>query len=130
MTSKGSVRRAAVRFGRPPKDLAGAVGERILEAARKVFLDRGFEGASIEEIAEAARSGKPACRLGGRSITPDRRTVLQCSCSRRAPDCCDGGVSAESILSRTLLPYRRSAVGGCRRTNYSSCLRARCETRQ
>jgi AcrR family transcriptional regulator len=59
MTSKGSVRRAAVRFGRPPKDLAGAVGERILEAARKVFLDRGFEGASIEEIAEAAHSGKP-----------------------------------------------------------------------
>jgi len=59
MTSKGSVRRAAVRFGRPPKGLAGAVEERILGAARKVFLERGFEGASIEEIAEAARSGKP-----------------------------------------------------------------------
>jgi AcrR family transcriptional regulator len=59
MTSKGSARRAAVRFGRPPKGLAGAVEERILEAARKVFLERGFEGASIEEIAEAARSGKP-----------------------------------------------------------------------
>jgi hypothetical protein len=27
-------------------------------SARKVFLERGFEGASIEEIAEAARSGK------------------------------------------------------------------------
>jgi AcrR family transcriptional regulator len=48
-----------VRFGRPPKALAGAVEERILGAARKVFLERGFEGASIEEIAEAARSGKP-----------------------------------------------------------------------
>jgi AcrR family transcriptional regulator len=59
MTSKGSARRAAVRFGRPPKGLAGAVDERILQAARKVFLERGFEGASIEEIAEAARSGKP-----------------------------------------------------------------------
>jgi len=59
MTSKGSARRAAVRFGRPPKGLAGAVEERILGAARKVFLERGFEGASIEEIAEAARSGKP-----------------------------------------------------------------------
>jgi AcrR family transcriptional regulator len=59
MTSKGSVRRAAVRFGRPPKGLAGAVDERILGAARKVFLERGFQGASIEEIAEAARSGKP-----------------------------------------------------------------------
>jgi len=59
MTSKGSARRAAVRFGRPPKGLAGAVEERILGAARKVFLERGFEGASIEEIAAAARSGKP-----------------------------------------------------------------------
>ena len=59
MTSKGSARRATVRFGRPPKGLAGAVEERILGAARKVFLERGFEGASIEEIAAAARSGKP-----------------------------------------------------------------------
>src|ERR1700737_5627380 len=52
-------KRAAVRFGRPPKELAGEVDARILDAARKVFLDRGFEGASIEEIAEVARSGKP-----------------------------------------------------------------------
>jgi AcrR family transcriptional regulator len=59
MTTKGSARRAAVRFGRPPKALAGAVEERILGAARKVFLERGFEGASIEDIAGAARSGKP-----------------------------------------------------------------------
>jgi AcrR family transcriptional regulator len=59
MTSKGSARHATVRVGRPPKDLAGAVDDRILDAARKVFLERGFEGASIEEIAEVARSGKP-----------------------------------------------------------------------
>ena len=51
--------RAAGRCGRPPRELAGEVDERILEAARKVFLERGFEGASVEEIAEAARSGKP-----------------------------------------------------------------------
>ena len=50
---------AAVRFGRPPKELAGEVDTRILDAARKVFLERGFEGASIDEIAEVARSGKP-----------------------------------------------------------------------
>lgn len=51
-------KRAAVRFGRPPKELAGEVDARILDAARKVFLERGFEGASIDEIAEVARSGK------------------------------------------------------------------------
>jgi AcrR family transcriptional regulator len=52
-------KRAAVRFGRPPKVLAGEVDTRILDAARKVFLERGYEGASIDEIAEVARAGKP-----------------------------------------------------------------------
>jgi AcrR family transcriptional regulator len=55
---KGSARRVAVRFGRPPKELVGEVDERILDAARKIFVERGFEGASIDEIAEAARAGK------------------------------------------------------------------------
>jgi AcrR family transcriptional regulator len=41
------------------KELAGEVDARILDAARKIFLERGFEGASIDEIAEVARSGKP-----------------------------------------------------------------------
>jgi AcrR family transcriptional regulator len=56
---KTSPARAPVRQGRPPKELAGAVEERILEAAQQVFLERGFEGASVEEIADAARAGKP-----------------------------------------------------------------------
>jgi AcrR family transcriptional regulator len=59
VTGKRSAKRAAVRFGRPPKKLAGEVEERILDAARKVFLERGFAAASIDEIAEIARSGKP-----------------------------------------------------------------------
>src|SRR5215472_7603506 len=56
---KASARRTVGRSGRPPKERAGEVEERILDAARKVFLERGFEGASIDQIAEAARSGKP-----------------------------------------------------------------------
>jgi AcrR family transcriptional regulator len=51
-------KRATVRFGRPPKELAGEVDTRILDAARQIFLERGFEGASIDEVAEVARSGK------------------------------------------------------------------------
>jgi AcrR family transcriptional regulator len=51
-------KRATVRSGRPPKELAGEVDTRILDAARKMFLERGFEGASIDEIAQVARSGK------------------------------------------------------------------------
>jgi len=49
----------AVRAGRPPRELAGAVDERILDAARRIFLDQGLNGASIDEIARLARAGKP-----------------------------------------------------------------------
>lgn len=51
--------RPRARSGRPPRESAGEVDGRILDAAKQVFLDRGFEGASIEEIAEVARAGKP-----------------------------------------------------------------------
>lgn len=51
--------RGAGRSGRPPRDQAGEVEERILDAAQKVFLERGFDGASVDEIAEVARAGKP-----------------------------------------------------------------------
>jgi AcrR family transcriptional regulator len=47
------------RRGRPPKDRAGEVEERILVAAHAVFIERGFEGASVDEIASVARAGKP-----------------------------------------------------------------------
>jgi AcrR family transcriptional regulator len=50
---------SAARTGRPRREHAGEVEERILDAAGKVFLRRGFEGASIDEIAEVARAGKP-----------------------------------------------------------------------
>lgn len=57
--TKRLARGGPVRPGRPPRDLAGEVEERILEAAGKVFLERGFEAASVDEIAEAAHAGKP-----------------------------------------------------------------------
>jgi AcrR family transcriptional regulator len=47
------------RSGRPRREFAGEVEERILDAAGRVFLERGFDGASIDEIAEVARAGKP-----------------------------------------------------------------------
>jgi AcrR family transcriptional regulator len=48
-----------VRSGRPPREFAGEVEERILDAAAKVFLERGFEGATVDEIADVAHAGKP-----------------------------------------------------------------------
>lgn len=52
-------RRQPVRVGRPPRDKAGEVDQRILAAARAVFLENGLAGASIDEIARLARAGKP-----------------------------------------------------------------------
>lgn len=54
-----AARRPAARVGRPPMELAGEVEARILDAAARVFLARGFDGASIGEIADVARAGKP-----------------------------------------------------------------------
>lgn len=58
-TKKRLVDRTSARSGRPRRELAGEVEERILDAAGRVFLERGFEGASVDEIAEVARAGKP-----------------------------------------------------------------------
>jgi AcrR family transcriptional regulator len=52
--------RPARRSGRPPRQFAGEVEARILDAARRVFLQRGLAGASIDEIAALARAGKPS----------------------------------------------------------------------
>lgn len=51
---------ASPRRGRPPLEKAGEVEDRILQAALRVFIARGYEGASIDEIAEVARAGKPS----------------------------------------------------------------------
>jgi AcrR family transcriptional regulator len=47
------------RLGRPPKDQAGDVKARILDAAQRVFLKRGYQSASVDEIAETAPASKP-----------------------------------------------------------------------
>ncbi|MET4204420.1 TetR/AcrR family transcriptional regulator [Bradyrhizobium sp. LA6.7] len=49
--------RRAVRTGRPPKELAAEVDERILNAARELFLARGL-GVSVAEIASLAHASK------------------------------------------------------------------------
>src|SRR3984957_2690984 len=56
---QGQLGRGLVRSGRPPREHAGRVEERILDAAGRVFLERGFQGASVDEIAEVASAGKP-----------------------------------------------------------------------
>ena len=58
-TKRRTTKLPAGRVGRPPRERAGEVDARILDAARRVFLERGVAGASIDEIANVARAGKP-----------------------------------------------------------------------
>jgi AcrR family transcriptional regulator len=58
-TNRNLGKRRAARTGRPPWELAGEVETRILDAARRVFLERGLAGASMDEIAGRACAGKP-----------------------------------------------------------------------
>src|ERR1700756_685272 len=59
MAGNRDSKRLQPRVGRPPKDLAGDVKARILNAAEDVFLKNGFQNASIDEIAELAPASKP-----------------------------------------------------------------------
>lgn len=46
------------RGGRPPSSRVGEVEGRILDAASQLFLARGFEGTSCDQVAVLARAGK------------------------------------------------------------------------
>lgn len=54
MTERSTSRRG----GRPPSSRAGEVERRILDAASTLFLARGFEGTSCDQVAVLARAGK------------------------------------------------------------------------
>lgn len=51
--------RRVVPRGRPPRERAGEVDARILDAARRVFLEHGLAGATIDEIASVSGASKP-----------------------------------------------------------------------
>jgi AcrR family transcriptional regulator len=59
MTKDKDSKRLRTRLGRPPKDQAGDVSVRILDAAQRVFLKKGYQNASLDEIAELAPASKP-----------------------------------------------------------------------
>ena len=60
MTRDSNSKSPQTRFGRgrPPKD-ARDVKSRILDAAQQVFLRRGYQSASVDEISEMAPASKP-----------------------------------------------------------------------
>ncbi|HZC98334.1 MAG TPA: helix-turn-helix domain-containing protein, partial [Bradyrhizobium sp.] len=59
MVSKDKDLKKRPRVGRPSKEQAGDVKARILDAAQRIFLQRGYQSASLDEIAERAPASKP-----------------------------------------------------------------------
>lgn len=59
MEQKPAEGRRPGRAGRPPRELAGEVDARILDAACRLFFERGLGGVSMDDIASLASAGKP-----------------------------------------------------------------------
>jgi TetR/AcrR family transcriptional repressor of mexJK operon len=57
-TRKSPARKRISARGRPPAEEVAARAERLLDVATEVFLDRGFKGASMGEIARRAGASK------------------------------------------------------------------------
>ena len=121
--------RGAVRYGRPPREHAGRVEERILDAAGRVFLERGFQGASVDEIADAASAGKPTiyARFPNKQalFTAVVERLVRQNTSHYALSCSGDSIEdkldalAATILTRVLAPETigliRVAVAEARR---------------
>jgi AcrR family transcriptional regulator len=126
---RGPTGRPSVRCGRPPRGLQGKVEERILDAAGHVFLERGFSGASVDEIAEVASAGKPTiyARFPGKQalFTAVIERLVRRNTSLEATSSAPGSLEqrldelAAGILSKVLTPETigliRVAVAEARR---------------
>ncbi|MEO1314284.1 MAG: TetR/AcrR family transcriptional regulator [Pseudomonadota bacterium] len=93
-----------VEAGSPVKQTrAGRKIEQILSGATEVFMEQGFEGASVDEIAAAARVSKATLY----SYFPDKRGlfshVIATECARQANmafDLSDASDAPEIVLER------------------------------
>jgi AcrR family transcriptional regulator len=129
LSERGAIGRGAIRSGRPPREHAGKVEERILDAAGRVFLERGFSAASVEEIAEVACAGKPTiyARFPGKQVlfAAVVERLVRRNTNLAAVSCAGGSTEerlvalAAVILTRVLTPetigLMRVAVAEARR---------------
>src|ERR1700733_7057482 len=121
--------RGAVRYGRPPREHAGQVEERILDAAGRGFFQPGFPGARVGEIAEVASAGKPTiyARFPGKQalFSAVIERLVRRNTSLDALSCAGGSIEqrldalAAVLLTRVLSPETigliRVAVAEARR---------------
>jgi len=104
---KREAKQADVRKGRPPRELAGEVDDRILSAARHVFLEYGLSGASIDEIARLARAGKPTIY----ARFPTKEALFEAVAMKNAANVRAGFETASDAPSEGTIEERLIAVG-------------------
>ena len=111
MAAAAAAKRPRGRPGRPPRERAGEVDERILDAARDVFLARGFEGASIDEIAQVARAGKPTiyARFAGKEALYAAVIARNVAANTRFEDfTLEGAVFEERLVNLSVAMLERA----------------------
>lgn len=102
------------RGGRPPAEQAGEVDRRILSAATSLFLDRGFDATSCDQVAALAGAGKASIYARYANKEELFAAVVQDSVDRALAPAADVPwhlplkarlmVAGQSILSHSLRP--------------------------
>ena len=67
------------RGGLPTREEAARRDERLLEVAMRLFMENGFDGTSIDAVAEAAGIGKPTLYARYR----DKRDLFEAVLTKR-----------------------------------------------
>lgn len=85
------------------RDVRSRKSEQLMQGARKVFMERGFEGASVDEIARAAGASKATLY----SYFPDKRqlftAVVEAGCLRQGGGVALGRLDPEEPIETALL---------------------------
>ncbi len=96
-------------MGEVQADRRGPKWDQLIEGASRIFLEHGYEGASVDEIARAAGTSKATLY----SYFPDKRqlfeAVVQAQCSRQSLVICEA--AHDEPIEETLRGMARSFAG-------------------
>lgn len=103
----------------------GTKRQQLIDGAYKVFIEHGYEGASVDEIAREAGVSKATLY----SYFPDKRLlfmeVAKMECGRQAEAACDGGRMCgppREVLYRTAAQMTRFFISDFGRQVYRMCV--------
>lgn len=101
-------RKPAARRGRPPRTDGPATKDRILDAALEVFSERGFEGATVRQIAAKVGVSDPALY----SHFKGKKEIFEALMSEAGPDLLAtvSGDALAGVPASTAIPKMFGAI--------------------